>query len=417
MWTEGADSNNSMRRTNLVLGVALLSAGLFVSTTQAQPTLSLETQLANKTVSEKAQIKAHGIVARVSVGEWTNNTLRIEIISVKEIQGGVEVLARAWKSGKPLGFSKDGSVEIERFRIFNPPILVEDPAGTIVREWYDKDEDRTLRRTLREDPVEALRQSLAHTISLVGKSNTRIIEGKIGNTTDTYYPAAGANSPVDGNLGRTSTENGGGPSTGTWADIRGGTSANIVDSVSATQNAAQLYDGEAGSAKWDAMTRSIFGFDTSAIGDTDTIDSATLSFYGSASTDGLAGAAVVVDRSVPNSSSGLAAGDFDVSRWDGVEQSTARITISSWVNGSYNNYTLNATGLSNVSKTGITWYGLRHSNDFDNSEPATFNGNSRIIPYFADQTGTTNDPKLVVVHTAVAVVVPPDDTSFELTDW
>src|SRR3990167_8130850 len=51
---------------------------------------------------------------------------RIEIISeVKNIeingQHGIELFARAWRGTQQLGFGSDGSVEIERFRIFNPP--------------------------------------------------------------------------------------------------------------------------------------------------------------------------------------------------------------------------------------------------------------------------------------------------------
>src|SRR3989344_2016473 len=61
--------------------------------------------------------------------QYTDPTYGVtrEIQSVQKIEGGIEILARAWKDGKQLGFGKDGSVEIERFKIFNPPILVDDP--------------------------------------------------------------------------------------------------------------------------------------------------------------------------------------------------------------------------------------------------------------------------------------------------
>jgi hypothetical protein len=42
-----------------------------------------------------------------------------------------------WSNPK-LGLGKDGSVEIERFRFFNPTILVDDPNGSVVRECGPK---------------------------------------------------------------------------------------------------------------------------------------------------------------------------------------------------------------------------------------------------------------------------------------
>ena len=51
----------------------------------------------------------------------------IQIVEMVPINGGVEVFARAWDStGKQYGFGKDGSVDLERFRIINPTIMVPD---------------------------------------------------------------------------------------------------------------------------------------------------------------------------------------------------------------------------------------------------------------------------------------------------
>ena len=38
-----------------------------------------------------------------------------------------------------LALAKTARFEIERFRIFNPAFLVDDPNGDIVREWTDKE--------------------------------------------------------------------------------------------------------------------------------------------------------------------------------------------------------------------------------------------------------------------------------------
>src|SRR3990167_768249 len=78
----------------------------------------------------------------------------IEITSITAIEGGVELLARAWENGKQIGFGPDGSVDLERFRFFNPPILVDDPNGDIVREWTDDITGELKQRKLREAPQE-----------------------------------------------------------------------------------------------------------------------------------------------------------------------------------------------------------------------------------------------------------------------
>ena len=109
-----------------------------------------------------------------------------------EINGsnGIELFAKAWKGGKQLGFL-DGTVEIERFRIYNPPVLVDDPNGDIIREWTDEETGELKQRKLKYDPTQAIKNSLAHTISLVAKDGKDIIKGKVGNTTSTFYPAVG----------------------------------------------------------------------------------------------------------------------------------------------------------------------------------------------------------------------------------
>src|SRR3990167_4451732 len=90
---------------------------------------------------------------------------------------------KVWKwtpGGKQVGFGKDGTVDIERFVFINPPILVSDPNGDIIREWTDDTTGELKQRKLRESPQEALLQSLAHTISVKKEKfgSERIVRGK-----------------------------------------------------------------------------------------------------------------------------------------------------------------------------------------------------------------------------------------------
>src|SRR3990167_2105288 len=77
-------------------------------------------------------------VARTNV-KFSGADYDIEIISIKNITDGVEVLARAWKDGEQIGFGKDGSVDVERFNIINPPILIYQPDGDIIKNWTHPD--------------------------------------------------------------------------------------------------------------------------------------------------------------------------------------------------------------------------------------------------------------------------------------
>ena len=58
--------------------------------------------------------------------------LEIEIVKTNLIEGGIEVFARAWRDGNQIGFGADGSVDVERFKVFNPPILVLDEQGPLI---------------------------------------------------------------------------------------------------------------------------------------------------------------------------------------------------------------------------------------------------------------------------------------------
>jgi hypothetical protein len=138
-------------------------------------------QADSSAAAEAADLKAAEIVKENPVGEYTNSQygITIDIQGVSKIPGGVEVFARASKNGKPLGFGPDGTVETERFRFFNPPILVDDPTGSIVREWTDSVTKQTVTRHLREDPIAAIRDDLAHAISLTGKEGAAIVRKKL----------------------------------------------------------------------------------------------------------------------------------------------------------------------------------------------------------------------------------------------
>lgn len=333
------------------------------------------------------EIAKLGDLARRTCGDF-----EVEIRNFEAIDGGVQYEARAWDSqGNAVGFGKDGTVEWERFRVFNPPILVPDGTKTQIDEFTEAD-------NLKEDLTGALILDLAHTLKVkrLMFSPEKIQSGKVGNTTLTAYPAAGANEPVDG----WTTQDYGFGSGVAWSTIRGatGTGANATDT---SNRVFEIQGGNNTSTdRWVQLTRSAYLFDTSSIG-TDNVDSAILSIYGVGKADGFAiTPSVNIVSSALADPAALSAGDYDSF---GTTAFATAISYASWSTTAYNDFTLNASGIANIDKGGTSYFGAINDNyDRQDSEPSWVGGNelSFISGYYADQTGTTNDPKLVVEHSA-----------------
>ena len=139
---------------------------------------TLDSLLLDKPADERATMKGLEI-AKIGAIEHTKRAhYDIEIVSMKSIPEGVEVLARAWGENGQIGFGRDGSIDIERFRFINPPVLIDDPNGNIVRTSVDSRTLETIERRLREDPKEALLQSLEHVINVKKQKHQHPISSK-----------------------------------------------------------------------------------------------------------------------------------------------------------------------------------------------------------------------------------------------
>jgi len=371
--------------------------------------------IADKEGKERATIKGKEIAKINFIDRIQRENYEIEIVSMKPIEGGVEVFARAWNQNGQIGFGRDGSVDVERFQIFNPPILVLDPSGDIYQETEKNDFETGTKvkvsRTLREDPKEALLQVIEHNLSVMKNvhGSENIVAGKVGKTTSTFYPnPSSGTAPIDG----TAFRQPGGSGEAWWA-IRTGSGTSVDDG--SWYNAITSYNGDGGSS-YSNLSRSFFGFDTTplGIGASKTIDSATLSIrgmnkYGS----GASQSTVVIDRNVPSDESQLSASDFNIANWDGVEQASNRVTYNSWNINGYNDFTLNATGTSNISTTTNTWFGTRGKGDFEDNAPVSASSVA-LEGYFADKDGTSYDPVLIVEHTSNnGTSTPPTDLKTE----
>lgn len=197
-----------------------------------------------------------------------------------------------------------------------------------------------------------------------------------------------------------------------WANVQGvatGTRVNQTNPEINTGFVGTVSVGKRGTGRW-GIERSITGFDTSPVG-SDSIDSAVVSLYVVSVTNNVntGNDTMFPTSAAPASNTTIATGDYDAVG-DSVGAPTAWATavdLSALTSSAYNDYTLNATGEAGINGSGVTNIGWRQGDDVT-SAPSFGNGqyngaNCRA----ADYTGTSQDPKLVVVHSAAAATFTP----------
>jgi len=206
----------------------------------------------------------------------------------------------------------------------------------------------------------------------------------------TYYPDADAETTtVDGYVGRSSVDE-------TLAVIRAGAGTHSSDSVASSNS--PYFAASTTSNQFGSLFRNIYLFDASSLGDTYVINSAVFSVYGF-DRDNQFGGSPEIDcvSSSPASNTALVNADY------GQLGSTvfSSIAHSGWATTGYNDFTLDSNGRNNISTTGISKFGTRLNWDTDNSFGGSWGGSLgiRFDGYFADETGTSKDPKLVVTYT------------------
>ena len=136
-------------------------------------------------------------------------------------------------------------------------------------------------------------------------------------------------------------------------------------------------------------------FDTSSLPDDATITSATLSLYGSDYQSGTDFDITVVDGSVLEDP--MVNSDYG----DLLHQATGGGTFNTagFSTSGYNDIALNAAGISWISKTGTTKFGLRSSRDISATPPT----GPEHVRIWANEQGEGYRPKLVVTYT----IAPP----------
>lgn len=406
--------------TKKIAGVAVaisIGIGGAITVDQTQPTIPLECDVQTEKITdlntklhtykidegfiktrniettEKRTIKGCEIAKSLTEEKIVRTNYEIEIVDTQPIENGVEVFARAWRDGKQIGFGKDGTVDIERFRFINPPILVDDVNGDIVKKWEEVDvitgDITSKTKVFREDPKEALIQALERTISKIENEsgNKQIEPNKRGNTITTIYSEVG-----DGHM---RPLNDGGSN---WATVNGspqnGTNGQTVNPTGLTSfTRAIRFSGD----NRYYIYRSWYCFDLSSIPSEDTITSANFVVVTGGGVD--TGTDIYLTEGTQDSCSTLVSADND----EYENTSFGNVVINATLGG-VNTIALNAAGLSHLSsKSATTKFALRESHDVTGVAPT--DGNPGFVGYTSEQTGTTNDPSLVIEHTAP--LLPP----------
>lgn len=202
-----------------------------------------------------------------------------------------------------------------------------------------------------------------------------------------------------------------------WANIRTA-AGNYSDDTSSSEAIVRIVANTGTSDVWDGNNRAIFLFDTSALTSSASISAATLSLFGTSKQDGLSITPNYdIYPSTPASNTALVNADY--AQVGTTSQTGSPIAYGSFSTSAYNDSAFNATGLGNISKTGISKFGVRNASYDAAGVAPTWSSTatpSELRINFADQAGTTNDPKLVVTYTVPTVVTATDSVKVQATE-
>jgi hypothetical protein len=173
-----------------------------------------------------------------------------------------------------------------------------------------------------------------------------------------------------------------------WASVRSTTST--ATTVCDSQEFIKVRSDSADGAY--QIYRGSLVFDTSVIPDNATITSATLNVYETDTNGENTSNIVLVSHSRATTSS-LMSGDWHITNYGSTSYGS---TTNPLATSTYTGISVNVNGISSISKTGYSVFGLLTSADFENTDP----GSSRKEITFAsaDASGTSTDPYIEITY-------------------
>lgn len=208
----------------------------------------------------------------------------------------------------------------------------------------------------------------------------------------TFFPAAGANTPCDGDVTREGVNE-------TFSTITGtavGTSASVLTGQKTIRLTASSTTDQ-----YSRLSRFFVLWDTSSL-DGDVVDSADVEFVSNSKSNALGSPDLDIVSSAPANTNNLVIGDYDkLGHTPFASMTFASINSD---DSTYNVFSLSAAGISNIDTSGISEFGASLNWDTDNSFGGTWASGSfsNINVRSADESGTSKDPKLVVTHSPAA---------------
>jgi len=283
------------------------------------------------------------------------------------------------------------------------------PSGDILIEYNQTgDFNLSLGRFKKDDDTEFITVDNFNSLD-------RLYSNLIISDTATFYPDADPESTsVDGVVVYSS----GGAA---WATVHDhpGTASPPVCGAASYVSSYSGYTGDQRAGWFSNLWRSIFVFDTSSLPDEATILSSTLSLYGNAKNE-IAGNSATYNVFEGSTTTNTNIVALDYPNQGVTELSDSDHTYASWSTTGYNDWDLNTTGISSISKTGVSKFSVREATyDAPDSMPPN-NGaaqNDRIGFYFSDQ-GAGFKPKLVIIYSVAPgtpVVATNSPTNIEET--
>ncbi len=246
----------------------------------------------------------------------------------------------------------------------------------LAREFYAKSEEKRVKHSGLWSPVV-------------------LWAGMQAGDTSTFYPDAGGGAPGPVSDGHTLYFHSSGVS---YSTIHGYANGTAVDH--STDYMYYWLDTDNENNKFNYLHRPQMGFDSSDIGDNHTISAATLSIQHHQHVNIRDIDIQDVNLHIVQHSPALTWSVSPIDYANHSRTSFGSVALSSIGSYAWADFTLNSSGLANISKTGISSFGLLDEWDLNSSFTGTFTQNVRNYMAFrtADYTGTGSDPKLVVTH-------------------
>ena len=335
--------------------------------------------LALSTAKDRAARKILFFMQNLTGGTFTSGARTVTLDSFALRDGILDIYVALDVGGTPVGLGPK-NVRFERIRIANPPIMVVtglDVDGNPIKQLA---------------PLQAIRETIAHTLKLIATGKRPDSMDSRGNSTLIVYPDAGSGgTTVDGYASRASVDQ-----TFTAIHDGAGNGASMTDSTAGPQLIASTTTNQ-----YSKLLRCFFTFDTSPLGPSATITTGILSLYGNSKADAIGVPELHICQSTQASNNSIVAADYQR-----IGATTfGNIAYASFNVSAYNDFSLNPNGISNISLTGTSKFATRFDWDINNNFTGTWvsSGTSYMYSRLADIAGTSQDPKLTITYTPPAV--------------